>query len=80
MKNAVSLCTENVYEIKDHDKFMNEVDRVTKLVNTVEKYGSIFHVRVFKVESIAGKPFFMKTFYYNTDWLNEYDQVILDNY
>jgi len=56
---------ELVYELPDHDSFLNLLD---SLKETLGDNLNNLHIRVFKVEQIEQKNYFLKTFSYNTDW------------
>ncbi|VBB18605.1 hypothetical protein YASMINEVIRUS_1068 [Yasminevirus sp. GU-2018] len=57
---------ENVYELKDHEAFEAKIDSLRGAigVDTMKH----LHIRVFRVDQIETKQFFLKTFTYNTDW------------
>lgn len=58
---------ENVYELLVPDAFVLMIDSIkTKL----GKRMSNLHIRIFKVEQIEQKNYFLKTFTYNTDWFD----------
>lgn len=65
---------ENVYEINDVASFVSHIDKFKQEIDKV--HGPILHYRVFKVESIQDKQFFIKTFLYNTDWFDSQDTLI----
>jgi hypothetical protein len=58
---------ENVYELENYVEFVSRMD---SLKNVLGSHTNNLHIRVFKVDQIETKIYFLKTFLYNTDWVN----------
>jgi len=72
-ENKVEMITrmksgdENVYELQDANRFIAMIDSLkADLVDEIAK----LHIRVFRVDQIATKNYFVKNFSYKTDWYN----------
>jgi hypothetical protein len=60
---------ELVYEIKDTELFLSKLDSLKERIGKDDL--NKLHFRLFKVNSVDEKPYFVKTFIYNTDWFDE---------
>jgi hypothetical protein len=66
---------ENVYEIKNTDLLFEQFEFLKNLLNI---HIDILHLRIFTVKCIACKPYFLKTFLYNTDWYDSSGKICND--
>lgn len=58
---------ELVYQLSDYNKMVSLVDSLKEYLG--ESNMQRLHIRIFRVDLIATKNYFIKTFVYNTDWI-----------
>jgi hypothetical protein len=56
---------ELVYEIKDHLMFLEKLDQI-KMIKEIDL--TKLHIKAFRLEQISDKNYFMKKFFWSTEW------------